>query len=183
MRIRILNEIAGLLRGGQRADHVEIGAADEHRVGAEDGLDAQRRQLGENELVDLTGGSRAGRDFRRCWAAFFGVAAPTPIVNNAAAEISHVALMLFQLRAGDTSFRLLASDGVILSPRMPVCGGTEAAGGHGYLLAYQIGPVRVQWAGMEKGAVTAYGRRQRKLSGGLARRLNNCPVTSGECNP
>ncbi len=58
LRVRILDELPGLLRRGQRADHVQIGAADKHRVGAEDGLDVQRRQLGEHDLVDFVGGSR-----------------------------------------------------------------------------------------------------------------------------
>ena len=49
----------GLLGRGQRADHVQIGPPDEHRVRAEVGrLDAQLLQLAEDQLIDpALGGS------------------------------------------------------------------------------------------------------------------------------
>ncbi len=54
--VRVVEELADLLRGGKRAEHVQVHAAHEHRVGAEHRLDAQRRQLGEDDLIDLVGG-------------------------------------------------------------------------------------------------------------------------------
>ena len=62
--VRILDELARLFRGGKRADHIQIGAADEHRVGAKDRLDAQRRQLGEDDAVELARRLRRGRTFK-----------------------------------------------------------------------------------------------------------------------
>ena len=75
LRVRVLDELPGLFRGGQRADHIQIGAPDKHRVGAEGGLDAQRGQLGQDKLVNLAFRGRShrafediGLRFRRCGA-------------------------------------------------------------------------------------------------------------------
>ena len=51
----------GFLGGGQGADDVEIGAAEENRVGAEvGGLDAELLPAGEDEVVDFAGGGQGG---------------------------------------------------------------------------------------------------------------------------
>ena len=132
LRIRILDEIAGLLRGGQRADHVEIGAANEDRVGTKRGLDAQRRQLGENELVDLAGGhgpDGAFEDVGRLLRSR-GLPACRPAADHQEHDRgnqprrSHA----FQLRAGGISWHSLSSVGVRVTSRMPVCGGAKPPG-------------------------------------------------------
>ena len=47
-------EVGGLFGGGQGADDVEIGAAEEDGVGGEAGrLDAQLLPVGEDQFVDL----------------------------------------------------------------------------------------------------------------------------------
>ena len=48
----LLNERLGLFRGRQLAGQVQIGAADKHRVGAEDRFDTQRLQLRKHDFID-----------------------------------------------------------------------------------------------------------------------------------
>jgi len=52
LRVRILDELAGLLSGGKRADHIQVGAPDEHRVGTKGRMDVQLLQFAENQLVN-----------------------------------------------------------------------------------------------------------------------------------
>ena len=59
LRVRVLEERPCFLRGGQRADQVQIDAADEHGVGAEDGpvierLESQQKTM--RSIAPATGG-------------------------------------------------------------------------------------------------------------------------------
>ena len=54
--VRVLDEVLGLLCGRHCAKYVNVSATDEHRVGAQDGLDVQLGQLCEDKLVNLAGG-------------------------------------------------------------------------------------------------------------------------------
>ena len=65
VRIPVHQELRGLLCCGQRADDVEIGASDEHCVGAQIGrLNVQLPQAGENQLVYLALWSQVGAAFK-----------------------------------------------------------------------------------------------------------------------
>ena len=61
--IAIVDELARLLGGGERADQVKVGAADEHGIRAENRPESQRRQFGENNAIDGIQRSRRGRIF------------------------------------------------------------------------------------------------------------------------
>ena len=66
LRVRVLQELSRLLRGGQRPDDVQINASDEHSIGADIGRwNAQPLQPAENQLVDLVLGRQSGLAFKR----------------------------------------------------------------------------------------------------------------------
>ena len=59
-------ELAGLIRGRQRTDHVQEGSPEENGVGAwPRGLDSQVPQARQNSFVDLTLRRRGGIAFER----------------------------------------------------------------------------------------------------------------------
>ena len=62
----IFQELDHLFRRGERADHVEVDASQEHAVGAHLGRgQAQFLQPAQNQLIDSAPGSRIGRAFKR----------------------------------------------------------------------------------------------------------------------
>ena len=92
----VLEELRGLLRRGQGADHVQVRPPQEHLVGAELGrLDAQLLQAGENQLVNPAVG-RGGAALSKTLGDFSALAAPWVIAKAATAEIKNIFMVLFQ---------------------------------------------------------------------------------------
>ena len=78
--VGILEELPRLVGRGQRADHVQVGPAEENPVGADPGRrDAQLFQPAEDQLVDPALGSRLGVAFKgaRRWSGL-GPVRPRP---------------------------------------------------------------------------------------------------------
>jgi hypothetical protein len=61
--VGILDELARLLGGGEEAEHVEVGAADEHGIGAEHRFDAEAGEARKDQAVDGAGGGDGRRAF------------------------------------------------------------------------------------------------------------------------
>ncbi len=91
VRVLVQHERSRLLRGGQRANHVQIGAADKHGIRADiGGLNAQLLQPAENQFVDLAAGASEQRGFQRGLGTVLVAAFPPRAAKKTTAEINDI---------------------------------------------------------------------------------------------